>query len=169
MKICVQGLWHLGSVTAACLASVGHDVVGLDSDSNNISNLNQGKAPLFEPGLDEMIQNEINEGHLSFAQNSREAFTDAEVLWVTFDTPVGENDQADVELVLGKIKSVLPELNDDTVVLISSQIPVGSIKKLENFVNDNYIKKQICFAYSPENLRLGKSIDVFVNNKKKRQ
>ena len=163
MKICVQGLWHLGSVTAACLASVGHDVVGLDGDSNNISNLNQGKAPLFEPGLDEMIQNEINEGHLRFAQSSREAVADAELLWVTFDTPVDEDDQADVELVLGKIKSVLPELNDGTVVLISSQIPVGSIKKLENFVKDNYIKKQICFAYSPENLRLGKSIDVFLN------
>jgi len=163
MKICVQGLWHLGSVTAACLASVGHDVVGLDGDSNNISNLNQGKAPLFEPGLDEMIQNEINEGHLRFAQSSREAVADAELLWVTFDTPVDEDDQADVELVLDKVKSVLPELNDGTVVLISSQIPVGSIKKLENFVKDNYIKKQICFAYSPENLRLGKSIDVFLN------
>ena len=163
MKICVQGLWHLGSVTAACLASVGHDVVGLDGDSNNISNLNQGKAPLFEPGLDEMIQNEINQGHLRFVQSSREALADAEVLWVTFDTPVDEEDHADVEFVLGKIKSVLPELNDGTVVLISSQIPVGSIKKLEHFVKDNYIKKQICFAYSPENLRLGKSIDVFLN------
>lgn len=163
MKICVQGLWHLGSVTAACLASVGHDVVGLDGDLNNIDNLNQGKAPLFEPGLDEMIQNEINEGHLRFVQSSREALADAEVLWVTFDTPVDEEDHADVEFVLGKIKSVLPELNDGTVVLISSQIPVGSIKKLEHFVKDNYIKKQICFAYSPENLRLGKSIDVFLN------
>jgi len=163
MKICVQGLWHLGSVTAACLASVGHDVVGLDGDSNNISNLNQGKAPLFEPGLDEMIQNEINQGHLRFAQSSREALADAELLWVTFDTPVDEEDHADVEFVLGKIKSVLPELNDGTVVLISSQMPVGSIKKLEHFVKDNYIKKQICFAYSPENLRLGKSIDVFLN------
>jgi UDPglucose 6-dehydrogenase len=163
MKICVQGLWHLGSVTAACLASVGHDVVGLDGDSNNISNLNQGKAPLFEPGLDEMIQNEINQGHLRFVQSSRQSLADAEVLWVTFDTPVDEDDQADVELVLDKIKSVLPELNDGTVVLISSQIPVGSIKKLEYFVKDNYIKKQIIFAYSPENLRLGKSIDVFLN------
>jgi UDPglucose 6-dehydrogenase len=163
MKICVQGLWHLGSVTAACLASVGHDVVGLDGDSKNISKLNQGKAPLFEPGLNEMIHNEINQGHLRFSQSSREAVADAELLWVTFDTPVDEDDQADVELVLDKIKSVLPELNDGTVVLISSQIPVGSIKKLENFVKDNYNKKQIIFAYSPENLRLGKSIDVFLN------
>ena len=163
MKICVQGLWHLGSVTAACLASVGHDVVGLDGDANNISNLNQGKAPLFEPGLDEMIQNEINEGHLRFAQSSREAVADAEVLWVTFDTPVDEEDQADVEFVLDKVKSVLPVLKDETVVLISSQIPVGSVRKLEHYVKENYSNKQICFAYSPENLRLGKAIDVFLN------
>lgn len=163
MKICVQGLWHLGSVTAACLASVGHDVVGLDGDINNIDNLNQGKGPLFEPGLDEMIQNEINEGNLSFAQNSREAVTDADVLWVTFDTPVDEEDQADVEFVLDKIKSVLPVLKDETVVLISSQIPVGSVRKLEHYVKENYSNKQICFAYSPENLRLGKAIDVFLN------
>ena len=161
MKISVQGLWHLGSVTAACLASVGHDVVGLDVDLNNIDNLNQGKAPLFEPGLDEMIQNEIYEGHLRFAQNSREAVTDAEVLWVTFDTPVDQQDQAVVEFVLDKVKSVLPVLKDDTVVLISSQIPVGSVRKLEHFVKGNYSNKQICFAYSPENIRLGKAIDVF--------
>ena len=101
MKICVQGLWHLGTVTAACLASVGHDVVGLDGDSNNISNLNQGRAPLFEPGLDEMIQKKINEGHLRFVQSPREAVADAELLWVTFDTPVDEDDHADVEFVLG--------------------------------------------------------------------
>ena len=163
MKICVNGLWHLGTVTAACLASVGHDVIGLDDDSKNIRNLNQGKAPLFEPGLDEMIQNEINQGHLRFSQSSRKAVADSELLWVTFDTPVDEDDQADVELVLDKIKSVLPELNDGTVVLISSQIPVGSIKKLENFVKENNIEKQIFFAYSPENLRLGKSIDIFLN------
>ena len=67
MKICVQGLWHLGSVTAACLASVGHDVVGLDSDANIVNNLAEGKAPLFEPGLDELIQTGIANGKLGFS------------------------------------------------------------------------------------------------------
>ncbi len=95
MRVCVQGLWHLGCVTAACIASVGHDVVGLDDDLNNIYDLNQGKAPLFEPGLDEMIRNGIDDGHLGFTQNNKEAVAGAEVLWVTFDTPVDEDDQAD--------------------------------------------------------------------------
>ncbi|GIS84916.1 MAG: hypothetical protein CM1200mP16_12160 [Nitrospina sp.] len=89
-----QGLWHLGSVTAACLAYVGHDVVGLDDDLSNINNLKQGKAPLFEPGLDKMIDNAINKGHLRITKNSKDAISDAEVLWVTFDTPIDEDDQA---------------------------------------------------------------------------
>ena len=163
MKICVQGLWHLGSVTAACLAYVGHDVVGLDDDLSNINNLKQGKAPLFEPGLDKMIDNAINKGHLRITKNSKDAISDAEVLWVTFDTPVDEEDQADVEFVLDKIKSVLPEIKDGAVVLISSQVPIGTVRKLENFIKGNFSNKKISFAYSPENLRLGSAIDVFLN------
>ena len=163
MKICVQGLWHLGSVTAACLAYVGHDVIGLDDDLSNINNLKQGKAPLFEPGLDEMIQSEIKKGKLNFEKNSKAAISDAEVLWVTFDTPVDEDDQANVEFVLEKIKSVLPEIKDGTVVLISSQVPLGTVRNLENFLKGNYSDKKISFAYSPENLRLGNAIDIYLN------
>jgi len=163
MKICVQGLWHLGTVTAACMASVGHDVVGLDDDLNNIKNLNQGKCQLYEPGLDKMIDNAINKGHLRFTNNSKNAVSDAELLWVTFDTPVDEDDQADVEFVLKKIKSVLPALKDGAVVLISSQVPIGTVRKLENFIKGKFSNKKIYFAYSPENLRLGNAIDVFLN------
>ena len=159
----MQGLWHLGSVTAACLAYVGHDVVGLDDDLSNINNLKQGKAPLFEPGLDKMIDNAINKGHLRITKNSKDAISDAEVLWVTFDTPIDEDDQADVEFVLDKIKSVLPEIKDGAVVLISSQVPIGTVRKLENFIKGNFSNKKISFAYSPENLRLGSAIDVFLN------
>ena len=66
MRVCVQGLWHLGSVTAACLASVGHDVLGLDADVKTVKNLSWGKAPLFEPGLDDLLQAGIDQGKLKF-------------------------------------------------------------------------------------------------------
>jgi UDPglucose 6-dehydrogenase len=162
MKVCVQGLWHLGSVTTACLASVGHDVVGLDTDKKTIDGLNQGKAPLFEPGLDDLLQAGIAKGFLSFTTAVAEAASDAEVLWVAFDTPVDDDDRADVEFVLNQIKAVLPVLADGVVVLVSSQMPVGSIRKLEAFVRKNLPKKQLSFACSPENLRLGKALDVFL-------
>ena len=161
-KVCVQGLWHLGSVTAACLASVGHEVLGLDADQNTIDGLNQGKAPLFEPGLDELLQAGLAKGNLRFTIDNTEAAANAEVLWVTFDTPVDDDDRADVDFVINQIKRVLPVLADGAVVLVSSQMPVGSIRQLEAFVSANLANKQLSFASSPENLRLGKALDVFL-------
>lgn len=162
MKVCVQGLWHLGSVTAACAASVGHDVAGLDADQRTIEGLNQGKAPLFEPGLDDLLQAGVANGRLRFTTNADDAAADAEVLWVAFDTPVDDEDRADVEFVLNQIEGVLPILADAAVVLVSSQLPVGSIRKLENFARENLPNKRLSFACSPENLRLGKALDVFL-------
>ena len=162
MKVCIQGLWHLGSVTTACLASVGHDVIGLDADQNTIDGLKQGKAPLFEPGLDDLLKAGITNGNLHFTTEIGVAVTDVEVLWVAFDTPVDDDDVADVEFVQSQIKNVLPFLADGSVVLVSSQMPVGSIRNLEAFVRDNMANKRISFACSPENLRLGKALDVFL-------
>jgi UDPglucose 6-dehydrogenase len=163
MKVCVQGLWHLGCVTSAGLSSVGHDVIGLDKDQNVIKNLLQGKAPLFEPGLDQLLSSGLSHGNLRFSSDSHEALKEAEILWVAFDTPVNEDDIADVNFVINEIKSSLPELKNDAVVLISSQMPVGSVRALEAFAKEYLPNKSINFAYSPENLRLGKALDVFLN------
>ena len=77
MEVCVQGLWHLGSVTAACLASVGHDVIGLDTDPTTIDGLAQGKAPLFEPELDALIQAGIAAKNLRFLASPADAVAGA--------------------------------------------------------------------------------------------
>jgi len=163
MRLCVQGLWHLGSVTAACLASVRHQVLGLDSDTSIIKSLNEGKAPLFEPGLDLLITDGIKDGALEFTSDLAAACKDVEVLWVTFDTPVDDNDVADTNFVLNQIKETITFLPNGTLVLVSSQLPVGSIANLEKFVQDFEPNRNISFAYSPENLRLGKALDVFRN------
>ena len=162
MRVCVHGLWHLGTVISACLASVGHKVVGLDTDQRTIDGLNHGKAAVFEPGLDDFLKTGIAKQGLRFTTVIADAAADAEVLWVAFDTPVDDDDRADVEFVLNQIESVLPVLSDDTVVLVSSQMPVGSIRRLEAFVRDNLANKPLRFACSPENLRLGKALDVFL-------
>lgn len=162
MKVCVQGLWHLGSVTAACLASVGHAVVALDPVALTVSMLGQGKAPLFEPGLDDLLQAGIASGRLTFSSDAAQALSGADVLWVAFDTPVDDEDQADVAYVQNQIQAALPHLQDGAVVLVSSQMPVGSIHKLETFASLHMPGKRLGFACSPENLRLGKALDVFL-------
>jgi UDPglucose 6-dehydrogenase len=163
MRVCVQGLWHLGSVTAACLASVGHEIIGLDSDQTVISSLNESKAPLFEPDLNPLIAEGIQSGRLRFTSDMATACKDAEVLWVTFDTPVDDDDVADINFVLNQVKSALMLLSEGALVLVSSQLPVGSIAILENFANEGMPNKNISFASSPENLRLGKALNVFLH------
>ena len=163
MKVCVLGLWHLGSVTAACLASVGHDVTGLDSNSGIVEKLQKAEPPVSEPGLDDLTREEINADRLKFTTNAKIAISSAQVLWVTYDTPVDENDHADVEFVFQEVVELLLFLGNDTIVLVSSQLPVGSIKRFEDISAEKYPEKNIRFAYSPENLRLGKSLDVFLH------
>lgn len=157
MKVCVFGLWHLGSVTAACLADAGCDVTGLDESEGVIDALNQGHAPLYEPGLDDLIRKGIDAGHLRFTTKAAEAVKHASVLWVGFDTPVSEDDRADVSYVVARVEKLLPLCEPETLVIVSSQLPVGSVRALERRCG----RQDISFAALPENLRLGKAIEVF--------
>jgi len=153
MKLVVQGLWHLGSVTAACCAR-HFDVLGLDDDAARIERLQAGFAPLMEPGLDALIAEGISAGRLRFTSDATEV-ADADLLWVTHDTPVDDADVADVVGVLGSVRRALPFLRRGTVVLVSAQLPVGTCGQLEAEFPD------LQFASSPENLRLGKAIEAF--------
>jgi len=161
MKVLIFGVWHLGSVTAACAADAGHIVVGVDDNPEVIERLNEGIAPLFEPGLEELIKRGVKRNNLRFCGLEKLAFTDSDVVWVTYDTPVNDDDQADVELVINKVIEIFPFLSKDTVVLVSSQLPVGSIRRLEKYANENYPSLRLSFACMPENLRLGQAIKVF--------
>jgi UDPglucose 6-dehydrogenase len=154
MKIVVQGLWHLGNVTAACCAK-HFQVTGLDFDVANIAKLNSGQAPLLEPGLNELIAAGIASKKLSFTTDSKIACENTDILWLTYDTPVNDNDESDVESVLANLRRALPHLPKDALVLISAQLPVGTCAKMEKEF------PQFHFACSPENLRLGKAIESF--------
>lgn len=166
MTVCVYGLWHLGSVTAACLASRGIVTIGLAETQEAAAELSIGKAPLFEPGLDAMLSQGLQDGKLSFTSDVGSAVASADLLWVNFDTPVDDDDVADVDYVLDRIRSTFVHLKDGTVVLISSQVPVGSTALLEKDFAEVANGRQVSFAYSPENLRLGDAIRVFTQSER---
>lgn len=153
MHVTVLGLWHLGSVTAACMAR-HHRVTGLDFDETVITGLRAGRAPLHEPGLDVLLAAGLAGGHLTFSAEAGSAAS-ADVVWVCYDTPVDADDRSDLGWVHERLARVLPGLRPGTVVLISSQLPVGTCAQLAKQ------HPALHFACSPENLRLGKAIEAF--------
>jgi UDPglucose 6-dehydrogenase len=159
MNVCVYGLWHLGSVTAACVAE-HFPTVGLDPDEAVVAGLRDGRPPILEPGLPELVRAGLASGRLQFSSDVARVAT-ADVVWITFDTPVDQDDEADVESVVRRAEALFPHLASGAVVLISSQVPVGTTARLETAFAAVAAGRRVEFACSPENLRLGKALDVF--------
>ncbi|HEX3463939.1 MAG TPA: nucleotide sugar dehydrogenase [Candidatus Elarobacter sp.] len=155
MRIAVLGLWHLGTVTAASLAAEGHDVIAID-DAAIVDAIAAGSLPVDEPGLAELIAQERASGRLAFASDARAA-RGAELIWIAYDTPVDDDDRPDVESVLERATRFLEAFEGDAVVVVSSQLPVGSVARLEQ----RFPGARFSFASIPENLRLGSAIAYF--------
>ncbi|MFI5335140.1 MAG: UDP-glucose dehydrogenase family protein [Opitutales bacterium] len=153
LNIVVLGLGHLGCVTAACLAR-HHRVTGLDFDEPVLAALRRGQAPVHEPGLDALLASGLASGHLTFGGLVPSA-PNVDLVWICYDTPVDAGDNSDVAWVMARIARVLRKLPAGKVVLLSSQLPVGTCAALAR----QYPKHQ--FASSPENLRLGRAIEAF--------
>ena len=162
MNIGVLGLQHLGSVTAAALASLGHRVIGLDFDARTVSGLAAGRASVVEPSLDGLLMDGLASGNLRFSSIIDDVKA-VDVLWVAYDTPVDEDDEADAEFVLTQVERALAALGADVVVLVSSQLPAGSIRRLEQATALSRAPGQLHIACSPENLRLGSAVNDFLH------
>ncbi len=154
----VIGLWHLGSVIAACLADAGNRVIGIDPDPAVVAGLSAGRPPISEPGLEELIAR--NAERLSFVTDPH-ALAQARCAWLTFDTPVDDDDAADVEWVLEQAVQLLAGLAPGALVIVSSQLPVGSIATLQERCAEARPQAHLRFACVPENLRLGRALDSF--------
>ena len=154
----VLGLWHLGSVTAACLAEAGYDVLAIDPDAAVIEGLAAGRPPIFEPGLPELLAESAERLHFSAEP---QALAAASCAWVTFDTPVDDDDVADVESVLARAVPMLAALPAEALVIVSSQLPVGSTAQLQARCATARDRDDLRFACIPENLRLGGALQAF--------
>ena len=159
-RVGVLGLWHLGSVTAACLAESGLEVVGADPDPAVIASLSGGAPPVAEPGLAGLLAEVCESGRLRF-ENLRDApLRDVDAVWIAFDTPVDDEDQADAGWVLAQAHAALLEARAGALVVVSSQLPVGSTASLAQRLNQDG-REDLDFACVPENLRLGEALSTF--------
>jgi UDPglucose 6-dehydrogenase len=157
-RIGVLGLWHLGCVTAACLAEAGYEVLGVDPDAGIIEGLVRGRPPLYEPGLGELMADVSP--RLRFSTDP-EVLAAAKWAWVAFDTPVDDDDRADVEWVLDRAARLLEPLPEGALVVVSSQLPVGSVFALQERCAAVRGDGDLRFACIPENLRLGRALESF--------
>jgi UDPglucose 6-dehydrogenase len=157
MRVTVYGMWHLGSVTAACLAEGGHEVAGLDPDGSAIEKLQANRPPVDEPGLAKLIAEQQQAGRLRFTTDPIDAVSKSDVIWVCFDTPVDDEDRADVQWVRDRLDDIASHLRPGTLVLISSQVPVGFGARLAS----DWSSLGVRVACSPENLRLGQALECF--------
>lgn len=164
MNVCIVGIWHLGSVLCACLTEGGHTVCGVDEDAGRIERLNQGKAPLFEPGLDDLLAKHLRGGRLSFSTDLAAAASKAQAVWIAFDTPVDRRDRVDMRPVERAIRRLSGALQRGALLVISSQVPVASCEHFTRTLRRRNPRLEI--VCTPENLRLGNAIACFMEPKR---
>lgn len=151
MRLSVVGCGYLGAVHAAAMASIGHDVTGIDIDERKIARLARGEAPFFEPGLAELLVEGIRSGRLRFSSDLADA-AGAQVHFVSVGTPQAKDGYAaDMTYVLAAIDGLLPYLTDGDVVAGKSTVPVGTSSALEPLVNAT----GATLVWNPEFLREG--------------
>ncbi len=160
-KVCVVGIWHLGAVYSACLAELGYTVMGVDKSATAIEGLNKGTPPVFEPGLQELILKNINADRLKYSTDLKDALKGSNHVLITIDTPVDENDEVDLSPILDISKELAGYMENDSIITVSSQVPVGTCDRIKSLVRQANPSLDFDVTCSPENLRLGQAIEGF--------
>ncbi len=162
-KVCIIGIWHLGAVTSACLASLGYRVIGVDNSADRVKELNRGVPPLFEPGLAELLSENVAAGRLQYTTDLETAVRQAAYVLFTFDTPVDEQDEVDLSELFDTCERLAPHLAEGATFVISSQVPVGTCEELVAVIRRVNPQASFGIACVPENLRLGQAIQRFLH------
>jgi UDPglucose 6-dehydrogenase len=163
-RIGLIGLWHLGTVAAAGLASLGHSVRATDPDAGTIAALRRNEPPVFEPGLAEAVAREQAAGRLEFVISIAEAVEGAEAVYVTFDTPVDEYDRSDLAPILGAVDAIVrsaERIPSGVLIVVMSQVPAGTLAQLAAQLGEA-AALDARVIYQPENLRLGRALETFL-------
>ncbi|MEJ5301000.1 MAG: UDP-glucose/GDP-mannose dehydrogenase family protein [Thermodesulforhabdaceae bacterium] len=164
MKIAVVGTGYVGLVSGAGFADFGHEVVCIDKDVSKIENLKAGRIPIYEPGLDEMVEKNRRAGRLSFTTDMKEALRDAQVVFIAVGTPASRRGDgyADLTYVYEVAKEIAPLLNDYRVVVIKSTVPVGTARQVARIIKETNPDASFDMASNPEFLREGEAIEDFM-------
>lgn len=167
MKIVVVGTGYVGLVTGACLSDVGIEVVCVDIDAPKIAGLQSGVLPIYEPGLEEIVEQNAQKGRLRFSTSLAESLEEADAVFIAVGTPEREDGSADLQYVLAVADEIGRNLKDYTVVVTKSTVPVGSAQKvkahIQKMLDERNAPIHFDVASNPEFLKEGAAISDFMS------
>jgi len=164
-NICVIGTGYVGLVTGTCFADLGNQVFCLDIDDERVSNLRQGILPIYEPGLEQLVAQNVRAGRLIFTRDYAEALKDAEFAFIAVGTPSGVDGEADLQYVRAAAEAITDCIDHPLVVINKSTVPVGTGDWVAEVIQKRGSGKKLDFAVvsNPEFLREGSAINDFMS------
>jgi len=166
MKVVVVGSGYVGLVTGVCLSEMGNHVWCVDNDNNKIEKLNQGKIPIFEPGLEDMVLRNHKSGRLQFTTSLPAAMTQANIIFIAVGTPPGEDGSADLQYVLAVADEIGANIDRYSVIVDKSTVPVGTADRVRQTIADQLSKRGVEIDFdivsNPEFLKEGAAIEDFM-------
>lgn len=164
-KICVIGTGYVGLVTGTCFSDMGHQVVCLDIDADRINGLKHGVLPIYEPGLEQLVEQNVNASRLTFTTKYAEALHDVDFAFIAVGTPSNDNGEADMRYVRMAVTSIAENLDHSIIIINKSTVPVGTGDLVADMIVQQNGKTTLPFnvVSNPEFLREGSAINDFMN------
>lgn len=162
MNVGVIGAGYVGLVTGACFAEFGVNVTCIDTNEGRINLLQKGVVPFYEPGLEELIRKNVNEGRLCFSNNTAESVKKSDVIFIAVGTPSLEDGSADLSYVDSVARTIAENLNGYKVIVTKSTVPVGTGERVRNIIKDIRNDGDFDIVSNPEFLREGSAIGDFM-------
>ena len=163
MKICMIGSGYVGLVSGACFAELGNNVICLDKNLNKISNLKNGVIPIYEPGLEELIQRNVKQKRLQFSTNISKSIIKSDIIFICVGTPTKiKSYEADLKYIFQVVKDLKKNLNKYKIIVTKSTVPVTTGDKIQKLLTTKTNKKLFDVVSNPEFLREGEAIRDFM-------
>jgi UDPglucose 6-dehydrogenase len=163
MRIAMIGSGYVGLVSGACFAQFGHDVMCVDKDADKIARLRKGEMPIYEPGLDKLVTDNVRAGRLDFSINLADAVGNADAVFIAVGTPTRRGDgHADLSYVYAAAAEIAEAIRDYTVVVTKSTVPVGTGREVARIIREARPATDFDVASNPEFLREGAAIEDFM-------
>lgn len=166
MNITVIGTGYVGLVTGTCFAETGINVVCVDIDEKKVEKLRNGEIPIYEPGLDVLLERNMDKGRISFTTNLKKGIKDSDAIFIAVGTPPDEDGSADLKYVLGVAGEIGQHMEDYKVIITKSTVPVGTSFKVKSAVEEELANRNVRIPFdvasNPEFLKEGSAVDDFL-------